>query len=90
MTRQQLKEAQLRQAMESLIQYPPFTSFINTLREQKDAAVAYAISHTSVKDERETLCALGEIRALTDVIAIFDAHHQAVEHQFVEDQQAAT
>ncbi len=90
MTRQQLKEAQLRQAMESLIQYPPFASFISTLREQKEAAIAYAVSHTSVKDERETLAALGEIRTYSDIIAIYDAHSQAVEHQLVEDQQAAT
>jgi hypothetical protein len=84
MSRQSEKELRLRQAMEGLLMDPRFHEFIGAIRELKDGAVEYAVAHTTVRDQRETLAALGEVRAYQDILSLADAHMNAVEHQLVE------
>jgi hypothetical protein len=73
--------------MESLVANPNFEHFVDALREMKDGAVAYAVSHTTVRDQRESLAALGEVRAYSDIISLADAHRSPVENQLVEQEQ---
>lgn len=84
MSRQSEKELRLRQAMEALLPDPRFHVFVDTIRELKEGAIAYAVQHTTVRDQRESLAALGEVRAYSDIISLADAHMNAVEHQLVE------
>lgn len=73
--------------MRDLVQDPRFGEFVNAIRELKEGAVAYAVSHTTVRDQRESLAALGEVRAYSDIISIYEAHLQPVANQLVEVEQ---
>jgi len=53
----------LRGAMSTLLPNPNFHEFIDAIRELREGAVMYAVTHTAVKDQRESLAALGEVRA---------------------------
>lgn len=80
--RLEAKARKLEQAMFPLISDPRFSvDFMGVLREQRDEAVAYAISHDSVRDERRTLAALGEIRAYNDILAIAENYHTQLEER---------
>ena len=89
MTRQEHKEAQLRQAMECLLRDTRFQVYLDAIRELKEGAVAYAVQHTTVRDEREYLAAVGEVRAYADILAVAESHMQAIEHGLVEEKQSA-
>jgi hypothetical protein len=87
MSRQTIKELRLKDAMASLVASPNFVEFIEALRELKEGAVSYAVQHTTVRDQRETLAAMGEIRAYSDIIGIYEAHREPVANQVVGEQE---
>jgi hypothetical protein len=87
MSRQSEKELRLRDAMSSLVSNENFQVFMETIQELKDGAVDYAVGHTTVRDQRESLAALGEVRAYTDILAIFRAHREPVANQVVGEQE---
>ena len=87
MSRQSEKELRLRDAMADLCRDPRFEEFISTLRDMKEGAVAYAVQHTTVRDQRESLAALGEVRAYSDIISLYEAHREPVANQVVVEQQ---
>lgn len=71
--------------MSTLLPNPNFHEFIDAIRELREGAVMYAVTHTAVKDQRESLAALGEVRAYTDIIGIVDSYMQ--NKQQTEDEQ---
>ena len=79
--RQQETIAKLNAAMTGLLGYPHFAVFADTLRELREGAVAYAVEHTTVKDERESLAALGEIRAYGNILSIVDGAKDRLEEE---------
>lgn len=87
MNRQAEKQERLRAAMESLVANPNFEEFIDELRTMKDASILYAVSHTTVRDQRESLAALGEVRAYLDIIDAYEAHRAPVDNRVVEPEQ---
>ena len=76
MTRREheLKLARLKAAMSSLVQNPNFVEFMGTLTDLREGAIAYAVSHTTVRDQRETLAALGEVRCYDDILDVYRSH----------------
>lgn len=74
MSRNSETQEPLRGALSTLLPNPNFRQFIDALRELREGAVMYAVSHTAVKDQRETLAALGEVRAYSDIIDIVDSY----------------
>lgn len=82
MTSRQLAEARQRRlelAMFPLIGDDRFTTFLETVRELKEDAVQFAVSNDSVKSDRATLSALGEIRAYTDILGIAENYKLQLE-----------
>jgi len=74
MSRNTETQETLRGAMSTLLPNPNFRDFIDALRQLREGAIMYAVSHTTVKDQREALAALGEVRAYSDIIDIVDSH----------------
>jgi len=73
MTRQQQKEQQIRDGLLDLSRDPRFAVFMEALREMREGAVAYMTTHTTVKDERESLAAVGEVRCFDTIWAAYQA-----------------
>lgn len=64
------KAQSLQAAMADLIHDPRFQTFCDALKELREQAVAFAVTHDSVKDQRATIAALGEVRAYDDILAV--------------------
>lgn len=79
MSRHSEKQEALQGAMASLLPNTNFQEFLEVLRDLREAAVAYAISHDTIKDQRNTLAALGEVRAYDDILGIAKAHEQVLD-----------
>lgn len=73
MTRQQEKEQRIKDALIDLARDPRFFSFMEALRDMREGAVQYMTTHTTVKDEREMLAAVGEVRCFDTILAAHDA-----------------
>lgn len=83
MTSAQQKEKQRRieAAMFPLVADSRFNEFIDVLRELKDEAVLFAVSHDSAKDARATTRVLGEISAYCDIISVADNYRTSLEEK---------
>lgn len=78
---QREKEARLKEAMANLIPNASFTVFIEALREMREGAVGYMIDHATVKDPRESLAAVGEVRCYDTILAAYLSHKHGMEQQ---------
>ena len=89
MTRQQqeAKEQRIKDALVDLARDPRFTVFMEALRDMREGAVQYMTTHTTVKEEREMLAAVGEVRCFDTILASYDA---ALEYSAPEEQQQAS
>ena len=58
---------------------PKFQGWIETLRQTKDAAVQYLVHADVVKDERECMAAVGEIRAYLSIIENYEGQREQLE-----------
>lgn len=82
MTSKQRSEQRARKlelAMFPLITDDRFDAFLDTVKELRDEAVSFAISHDSVKSDRATLSSLGEVRAYTDILGIAENYRMQLE-----------
>jgi len=70
--RMEARNERIKAAMATLIANTNFKVFIELLHELKDEAFLEAVSKDSVKDQRLSLAALGEARALNDIIGIYE------------------
>jgi hypothetical protein len=87
MSRQSEKELRLRDAMRDLVQDPRFQVWMEALRELRESAVGYMIDHTTVKDQRESLAAVGEVRCYDTIWQVYEAHREPVANQVVGEQE---
>lgn len=81
MTRQEFKEKQIRDALLDLSQDPRFETFMKALRDMRESAVLYMIDHTTAKDQRESLCAIGEVRCFDTIWAAYQSAKDTVQAQ---------
>jgi hypothetical protein len=84
MARKSNKQIQLdriRAAMTPLVNLPQFQAYIAMLGEMKDEAVSYWVDNETVKSERESLVAKGEIRAYMNQINIYNGEVHQLEEQ---------
>lgn len=77
---QQNRDAMV-EAMTPLVLLPSFQNWIEVLRQTKESAVQYMINHTAVANERETLAAIGEVRAYSAIIQDYEAQREQLEQQ---------
>jgi len=68
-------------AITPLAALPEFEKFIETVREMKDYTVQYWVHTDTVKSERESLLAKGEIRAYLWLIETQKAQKELLEAQ---------
>ena len=68
-------------AMAPLVLLPKFQEWIETLRATKDAAVQYLVHTDTVKNERECMAALGEVRAYSTIIEVYEGQREQLEAQ---------
>jgi hypothetical protein len=59
-------------AMSQLIPNPNFQEFISVLREQREAIVRDIATEGTLVNERVLLATLGELRAMENIIAVYD------------------
>lgn len=83
-----MTSAQRRQrlidAMTPLVGLPQFQDFMETVRELKDVATENAVRPETLKNQRTTLAAAGEVRAYLDILAIYESYKgQAEEREFL-------
>lgn len=71
----------LELAMFSLCGNPEFIHFLETIQELKDEAIAFAITHESIKSDRTTLSSLGEVRAYTDILSVAENYRTQLEQK---------
>lgn len=88
MTSNEKNEA-LRQAMFSLLPNTNFTRFIEHLRDLREGAMLEAASDRVIADKRLLQVYLGQIRAYTDIIDVYDSFVQSAEETAVAQQEAA-
>lgn len=51
---------------------PRFAEFIELVKEQKDMALAEAVTNNAIANPHVSAAYLGEVRAYTDIIALFN------------------
>jgi transcription elongation factor Elf1 len=66
------RNAQLRSAMAGLIQDTRFQQFIDLLRDHREGSVRDSCTDAVVKCQRLSLAAVGEIKAYTNLIDVYD------------------
>ena len=77
MTKAQLKEQRIRDALLDLARDPRFSVFMEALSDMREGAVAYMTTRTTVKDEREMLAAVGEVRCFDTILSAYDQAKEA-------------
>lgn len=80
-TKAQANRDRLLEAMTPLVLLPSFQAWIETLRQTKDSAVQYMVHHSAVSNERESLAAIGEVRAYLAIIQDYEAQKEVLEQQ---------
>ena len=78
---QKEKARRIQAAMFPLIGDTRFLEFVEVLRDLREQAVAFAVSHDSVKDARATTRTLGEIAAYNDIIGVADNYKAQLDEQ---------
>ena len=73
------KEEQFQQAMFPLVGNPHFTHFIEYIRNQRDSAMIEAASDRVISDKRLLTTYLGQVRAFTEIIDMYESFLQRVE-----------
>lgn len=67
-------ELRIKHAMASLVRNVEFKTFIDTLRENRDATVMDACNDAVVASQRMSMAAIGEIRAYNQIISSYDEY----------------
>lgn len=83
------RQRRLEEALYPLIGDPRFDTFLSEVRQLRDAAVDFAITHESVKSDRATLSALGEVRAYTDLLNIAENYKAQLEARMEQEAEQA-
>jgi hypothetical protein len=78
-TRQQKERDAMIDAMQELVLLPKFQQWIDTLKQTKDAAVQYLVHTETVKNERESMATIGEIRAYLSIIENYEGQREQLE-----------
>ncbi len=78
---QKLRARRLEEALFPLVTDERFQRFLSVLRDLREEAVAFAVSHDSVKDARATTRSLGEIAAYNDIIGVADNYKAQLDEQ---------
>ena len=73
------KEEQFQQAMFPLVGNPNFVHFIDHIKSQRDVAMIEAASDRVVSDKRLLTTYLGQVRAFTEIIDMYESFLQRVE-----------
>ena len=73
------KEEQFQQAMFPLVGNPHFVHFIEYIKNQRDSAMIEAASDRVISDKRLLTTYLGQVRAFTEIIDMYDSFLQRVE-----------
>lgn len=71
-----LRQQAIAQAMSQLIPNQNFQEFVGVIREQREVVIEDLCREDSIKDERATLALIGELRALKNIIAIYDQYRK--------------
>ncbi len=77
------REARIKDAMSSLVQNPNFVGFIDVLRDCRENAIQDACKESVIASQRQSMAAIGEIRAYGEIIGLFD-HYIALNEQRVD------
>ena len=73
------KARRIQQAMFPLVGNPHFTHFIEYIRNQRDSAMIEAASDRVISDKRLLTTYLGQVRAFTEIIDMYESFLQRVE-----------
>ena len=68
------KQRRIQQAMFPLIGDDRFLKFMEVLKELKDEAVEFSVSHDGVRDERVSLVSKGEVRTYLNILAVCESY----------------
>lgn len=71
-----LRQQIIAEAMSQLIPNQNFQEFVGVIREQREVVIEDLCRDDSIKDERATLALIGELRALKNIIAIYDQYRK--------------
>lgn len=71
-----LRQQVIAEAMSQLIPNQNFQEFVGVIREQREVVIEDLCRDDSIKDERATLALIGELRALKNIIAIYDQYRK--------------
>jgi hypothetical protein len=84
------RERRIQGAMAELIRDPRFGAFIDMIRDCKDRAVDDACLDSVMSSQRLSMVAMGEVRAYSDIIRIFDECVNSAEQQAALREEEAT
>jgi hypothetical protein len=76
-----MKHRKMQLAMEPLLGDDRFTTFLDAVKELKEEAIGRSIMHDSVRSDRATLAAMGEIRAYVDILNIAEDYRLQIESE---------
>lgn len=82
------KQRRLQQAMFPLMGDDRFHAFMDLLEDMKNEAVGYYVDNDSIKCDRLSLAARGEVRAYLNILAVRDNYQEQIENRI--EQQAQT
>lgn len=72
--------------MMPLVGIPAFEKFMELVDEMREQSIAFAASGDGVRNQRETLAALGEVRCYSDLMALHTGMKMTVEERADEEQ----
>jgi len=70
------RQRAIAEAMSQLIPNTNFQQFIGVLREQREVVVEDLCRDDGVRDERTTMALIGELRALKNIIGVYDEYRR--------------
>ena len=68
------RQRAIAEAMSQLIPNTNFQQFIGVLREQREVVIEDICRDDSVRDDRTTMALIGELRALKNIIGVYDEY----------------
>lgn len=71
---EQFRQRAIAEAMSQLIPNTNFQHFIGILREQREVVIEDICRDDSVRNERVAMALIGELRALKNIIGVYDEY----------------
>lgn len=75
------RQKRLQQAMFPLMGDDRFHAFMDLLEDMKNEAVGYYVDNDSIKCDRLSLAARGEVRAYLNILAVRDSFREQIEQR---------